>query len=245
MPKVAWITGGGGEIGAACAASLHRHGYRLALSDARQEALDNLPEQLRAANPLTIRCDVTSSSEVDACGHEIVQKLGGIDVLVTCAGVLRDNLIFKMSDDDWHTVIGTHLTGTFFCARRAQVEMVESGHGRMIFLSSGASRGNRGQSNYSAAKAGIEALARTLALELGPFGINVNAIAPGFIDTKLTQEISRRTSVPWDEVKREAAERVPLRRIGQASDVADVVSFLVAADSSFMTGQTLFVRGGP
>jgi 3-oxoacyl-[acyl-carrier protein] reductase len=245
--KVAWITGAAGGLGTACAMRLHQAGYALALSDLTMAALEPLVTKLSTAGAraIGIECDVSSSAAVDACGTEITDRLGSLDVLVTCAGILRDNLVHKMSDQDWHEVIGTHLTGTFYCARRAQREMVPQRSGKLIFLSSGASRGNRGQSNYSAAKAGIEGLTRTLAIELGPFGINVNAVAPGFIETAMTQQIAIRTGVPYEEVKRAAAARSSLGRTGEPDDIAAAVAYLASDDASFMTGQVMFIRGAP
>ena len=245
--KVAWITGAAGGLGTACARRLHQAGYALGLSDLSPDALGPLVAELAAAGGQVIglRCDVSDSAAVDACATEITSQLGSLDVLVTCAGILRDNLVHKMSDQDWHEVIGTHLTGTFYCARRAQREMVRQRAGKLIFLSSGASRGNRGQSNYSAAKAGIEGLTRTLAIELGPFGINVNAIAPGFIETPMTQQIAARTGVSYEEVKQAAAARVSLGRTGRPADIAAAVAYLASDDASFMTGQVMFIRGAP
>jgi 3-oxoacyl-[acyl-carrier protein] reductase len=245
--KTAWITGAAGGLGTACARRLHQAGYALGLSDLSPDALEPLVAELSAAGGqvIGVGCDVSDSTAVDTCATEITSRLGSLDVLVTCAGILRDNLVHKMSDQDWHEVIGTHLTGTFYCARRAQREMVPKRAGKLIFLSSGASRGNRGQSNYSAAKAGIEGLTRTLAIELGPFGINVNAIAPGFIETAMTEQIAARTGVSYDEVKQAAAARVSLRRTGKPDDIAAAVAYLASEDASYLTGQVMFIRGAP
>jgi len=150
-----------------------------------------------------------------------------------------------MSEEDWDLVVDTHLKGTFLCAQAAQAAMVPRGDGRMVFLSSASGRGNRGQANYSAAKAGIEALARTLAIELGRFGIRVNAVAPGFVETRTTRSIAERTGTDYEEVKRAAAGRAALNRVGQPEEIAAAIAFFAGADSSFVTGQTLYVRGGP
>jgi 3-oxoacyl-[acyl-carrier protein] reductase len=244
--KVAWITGAAGGLGTACARRLQQAGYALGLSDLSPDALEPLVAELSSAGQVIgVGCDVSDSAAVDACATEITTRLGSLDVLVTCAGILRDNLVHKMSDQDWHEVIGTHLTGTFYCARRAQRDMVRQRAGKLIFLSSGASRGNRGQSNYSAAKAGIEGLTRTLAIELGPFSINVNAIAPGFIETAMTQQIAQRTGVSYEEVKQAAAARVSLGRTGKPDDIAAAVAYLASDDASYMTGQVMFIRGAP
>src|SRR6202035_944742 len=150
-----------------------------------------------------------------------------------------------MTDTDWDLVIDTHLKGTFLCAQAAQRVMVPARRGKMVFLSSNSALGNRGQVNYSAAKAGIQAMARTLAIELGPFNINVNAVAPGFIETRMTQAVAERTGIDYADLKKAAAERTPLRRIGRPEDIAGVVSFLCSDDASFVTGQTIYATGGP
>jgi 3-oxoacyl-[acyl-carrier protein] reductase len=168
-----------------------------------------------------------------------------VDILVACAGLLRDNLLFKMTDDDWDLVIDTHLKGSFYAARAAQKYMVEQRYGKMVFISSTSALGNRGQANYSSAKAGLQGLARTLSIELGQFGINVNAVAPGFIETRMTRATAERQGLDFEKVKADAAARTPVRRIGQPEDVANVIAFLVSDESSFVTGQIIYVAGGP
>jgi 3-oxoacyl-[acyl-carrier protein] reductase len=172
-------------------------------------------------------------------------ELGRIDFLVACAGITRDNLVFKMTDEDWFGVINTHLTGTFLCAQAAQKVMVQQNYGKMVFLSSTSANGNRGQTNYSTAKAGLQGMARTLAIELGRFNINVNAVAPGFVETRMTEATAQRMGVDWEAFKKDAAERTPLRRVGQPIDIANVIAFLCSDDSSFVSGQTIYARGGP
>jgi 3-oxoacyl-[acyl-carrier protein] reductase len=166
-------------------------------------------------------------------------------VLVCCAGIIRDNLLFKMTDDDWDLVIDTHLKGTFFCARAAQKSMVGQKYGKMVFLSSTSALGNRGQTNYSTAKAGLQGMARTLAIELGPFNINVNAVAPGFVETRMTQQTAERMGVDFEAFKIGAASQIPLRRVGQPEDIASVIAFLCSDEASFISGQTIYVKGGP
>jgi 3-oxoacyl-[acyl-carrier protein] reductase len=182
---------------------------------------------------------------VEAAVEMVVAELGRVDILVNNAGVIRDNLLFKMSEDDWDTVIGVHLRGAFLCSRAAQRHMVAQRYGKIVNLSSISALGNRGQANYSAAKAGIQGLTRTLAIELGPFGINVNAVAPGFIATAMTDATARRMGVEPEQFREAVAAMVPLRRIGLPTDIAGVVSFLVSDDASYITGQTLYVDGGP
>ncbi|HXM72351.1 MAG TPA: SDR family oxidoreductase, partial [Candidatus Dormibacteraeota bacterium] len=187
----------------------------------------------------------TDRLQVEAMVERTVKEFGRLDILVACAGITRDNLLFKMTDEDWDAVIDTHLKGTFMCARAAQKHMVEQKYGKMVFLSSTSALGNRGQANYSAAKAGLIGMARTLAIELGPFNVNVNAVAPGFIETRMTRATAERLGVDFDAFKIGAASQIPLRRVGQPEDVAGVITYLCSDESSFVSGQVIFVRGGP
>ncbi len=240
--KVALVTGGGRGIGAATAALFAAEGARVAVSD-----LDEAPAH-EVAGPiggLAIACDVSDRGQVEAMVERTVKELGRLDVLVTCAGIIRDNLLFKMSDDDWDSVIDTHLKGTFLCAQAAQKHMVDQKYGKMVFLSSTSALGNRGQANYSAAKAGLQGMARTLAIELGPFNVNVNAVAPGFVETRMTRATAERMGMDFESFKLGAASQIPLRRIGQPEDIASVIAFLCSDESSFVSGQTIYVRGGP
>ncbi|MEU4106873.1 SDR family oxidoreductase, partial [Streptomyces tanashiensis] len=202
---------------------------------------------IRAAGgrALAVGCDVTDSAQVDAAIDRAVAEYGRLDVLVNNAGVLRDNMLFMMSDDDWDTVVDVHLRGAFLCSRAAQRHMRRQGSGKIVNLSSVAADGNRGQANYAAAKAGVQGLTRTLAIELGPYGINVNAIAPGFVATAMTDQTARRTGADPEEFRRAAAARSPLRRVGSPEDIAAVVSFLASEDAAYVTGQTIHVDGGP
>jgi 3-oxoacyl-[acyl-carrier protein] reductase len=174
-----------------------------------------------------------------------VAELGRLDILVNNAGVIRDNLLFKMTEDDWDMVMNVHLRGAFLCCREAQKHMVAQQSGKIVNLSSRSALGNRGQANYSAAKAGIQGFTRTLAIELGAFGINVNAVAPGFIATAMTDATARRVGVEPEELRQAAAAAVPLRRVGLPEDVAGVVAFLASDDAAYVTGQTIYVDGGP
>ena len=240
--KVALVTGGGRGIGAATAALFAAEGARVAVSD-----LDEAPAH-EVASPIggiAVACDVSDRGQVEAMVDRTVKELGRLDILVTCAGIIRDNLLFKMSDDDWDSVIDTHLKGTFLCAQAAQKPMVEQKYGKMVFLSSTSALGNRGQANYSAAKAGLQGMARTLAIELGPFNVNVNAVAPGFVETRMTRATAERMGMDYESFKLGAASQIPLRRIGQPEDIASVIAFLCSDESSFVSGQTIYVRGGP
>jgi 3-oxoacyl-[acyl-carrier protein] reductase len=240
--KVALVTGGGRGIGAATAKLFASEGARVAVSD-----LDEAPAR-EVAEPiggLAVACDVSVRSDVEAMVARVTKELGGLDILVTCAGIIRDNLLFKMTDEDWDAVIDTHLKGTFLCARAAQASMVDRKYGKMVFLSSTSALGNRGQANYSAAKAGLQGMARTLAIELGPFNINVNTVAPGFVETRMTRATAERMGMDFETFKLGAASQIPLRRIGQPEDIAGVIAFLCSDESSFVSGQTIYVRGGP
>src|SRR5260221_2980089 len=192
LGKVALVTGGGRGIGAAAAHLLAAEGAKVAVSD-----MDVAPaaEVAHPIQGIAIACDVTDRGQVQAMVDRTVKELGRVDILVACAGITRDNLLYKMTDDDWDAVIDTHLKGTFLCARAAQKQMVQQKSGKMVFLSSTSALGNRGQSNYSAAKAGLQGMARTLAIELGPFNINVNSVAPGFVETRMTRATAERMGV--------------------------------------------------
>jgi len=240
--RVALVTGGGRGIGAATAKLLASEGARVAVSD-----LDETPAR-EVADPigaLAVACDVSVRADVDHMVELVEKKLGGVEILVTCAGIIRDNLLFKMTDEDWDAVIDTHLKGTFLCARAAQRSMVEKKYGKMVFLSSTSALGNCGQANYSPAKAGLQGMARTPAIELGQFNINVNTVAPGFVETRMTRATAERMGMDFETFKLGAASQIPLRRIGQPEDIASVIAFLCSDESSFVSGQTIYVRGGP
>ena len=235
--KVALVTGGARGIGGATAARFAADGGRVAVTDLDFEGSE--------VDALQIRCDVTSREEVEAAVAQTVGELGRLDFLVTCAGITRDNLIHKLSDEDWDSVLATHLRGTFLAVQAAQRHMVEQKAGKMVLISSTSALGNRGQTNYAAAKAGIQGMARTLSIELGPFGINVNCVAPGFIVTRMTEALAERTGVDFEQIKAAASERAPLRRVGQPEEIASVIAFLCSDEASFVSGQVIYVRGGP
>jgi 3-oxoacyl-[acyl-carrier protein] reductase len=235
--KVALITGGARGIGAAAAERFMQDGARVAVTDLDVE---EGPE-----GALRIACDVTKREDVEAAVDRTVEELGGLDILVTSAGITRDNLIHKLSDDDWDAVINTHLRGTFLAAQAAQKQMVQQRAGKMVLISSISAEGNRGQANYSTAKAGIQGLTRTLALELGPFNINVNCVAPGFVVTRMTEATAARIGMSFEEFQAAAAEQIPLRRVAQPADIAGVIAFLCSDDASYVSGQVIYVRGGP
>jgi 3-oxoacyl-[acyl-carrier protein] reductase len=240
--RVALITGAGRGIGAATAKLFASEGARVAVSD-----LDEGPAR-EVAGPiggLAIACNVSDRAQVESMVERTVKEFGRLDVLVTCAGIIRDNLLFKMTDEDWDAVIDTHLKGTFLSAQAAQKHMVANKYGKMVFLSSTSALGNRGQANYSAAKAGLQGMARTLAIELGPFNVNVNTVAPGFVETRMTRATAERMGVDYETFKIGAASQIPLRRVGQPEDIANVIAFLCSDESGFVSGQNIYVRGGP
>jgi 3-oxoacyl-[acyl-carrier protein] reductase len=241
--RVALVTGGGNGIGAATCEVLGEQGAAVVVADLEEGPASEVAARLPKA--IGVACDVTKREQVEAAVKRAVDEFGRLDILVACAGIIRDNLVYKMSDEDWDSVIDTHLKGTFLAAQAAQRQMVEQGYGKMVFLSSTSALGNRGQANYSAAKAGLQGMAKTLAIELGRYSINVNAVAPGFVETRMTEATARRQGVDWEEYKKAVAERTPLRRTGVPRDIANVIAFLCSDESSYMTGQTLYVAGGP
>jgi 3-oxoacyl-[acyl-carrier protein] reductase len=245
--RVAFLTGAGRGIGAATAQLLATQGAAIAIADLDIGPAEETAGAIRAAGgkAIALPLDVTNGAAVEAAVARTNQELGRVDILVACAGLLRDNLLFKMTDDDWDLVIDTHLKGSFYAARAAQKYMVEQRYGKMVFISSTSALGNRGQANYSSAKAGLQGLARTLSIELGQFGINVNAVAPGFIETRMTRATAERQGLDFEKMKADAAARTPVRRVGQPEDVANVIAFLVSDESSFVTGQIIYVAGGP
>ncbi len=245
--RVAFVTGAGRGIGAATALRLAEDGARVVLADIDSEGCKHVAAQIEQAGSqaLTISCNVAEREAVEAAVQQTVDVFDRLDILVNNAGVLRDNLLFKMSDDDWETVMNVHLKGAFLCSRAAQAHMVKQKYGRIISLSSTSALGNRGQSNYSTAKAGLQGLTKTLAIELGPFGITANAVAPGFIDTEMTRATARRQGHDPSQVIEMASKAIPVRRVGQPRDVANMINFLASEESGYVTGQVIYVAGGP
>jgi 3-oxoacyl-[acyl-carrier protein] reductase len=192
-----------------------------------------------------VAADVSQADQAEAAVGKAVAELGPPAVLVNNAGVIRDNLLFKMSEEDWDTVLGVHLRGAFLMTRAAQKHMVDQRFGRIVNLSSSSALGNRGQVNYSAAKAGMQGFTKTLAIELGQFGITANAVAPGFIATDMTAATAARIGMDFEEFQKAAASQIPVRRVGQPADVAHVISFLASEAAGFVSGQVIYVAGGP
>ncbi len=244
--KVAIVTGSGNGIGAATAKHLAKDGAKVAVVDLTEESASNTVQAIREAGgeAIAVGCDVSKAEQVEHAVERVVSEYGRLDILVNNAGVTRDRLIFKMSEEDWDTVLDVHLKGSFLFCKAAQKYMVEQRSGRIVNTSSVGAVGKRGQANYASAKAGLQALTRTLAIELGQFGINVNAVAPGFIATDMTRRTAERQGLDFEEVRKVASQKIPLRRVGEPEDVANVVSFLVSEDANYITGETIYVSGG-
>ena len=246
--RVAFVTGAGRGIGQAVCKKLASEGAAVGVADLEQNVAEETAAEIRNAGgkALAVACDVGKRDQVEAAVERTAKEFGGkIDICVACAGLLRDNMLFKMSDEDWDLVMTTHLKGSFLASQACQKYMVQQKYGKIVFISSTSALGNRGQSNYSAAKAGLQGLAKTEAIELGPFNINVNAVAPGFIETRMTRSVAERTGADWEQMKADAASRIPLRRIGQPEDVANVIAFLCSEEASYVTGQVIYIAGGP
>ena len=245
--RVAIVTGAARGIGAATAHRLAADGMAVAVLDLDAQACATTVDAITAAGgrALAVGADVSQADQVEAAVGKVVGELGPPAVLINNAGVLRDNLLFKMTEDDWDTVLGVHLRGAFLMSRAAQKHMVEQRFGRIINLSSTSALGNRGQVNYSAAKAGMQGFTKTLAIELGQFGITANAVAPGFIVTDMTAATAARIGMPFEDFQAAAASQIPVRRVGQPEDVAHVISFLCSEGAGFVSGQVIYVAGGP
>jgi len=247
MTRTAIITGGARGIGAAIAHRFSADGMAVALIDLDEEGLARTTAEITGAggSAIAIRADVSDEQQVRDAVQRTSEELGAPTVLVNNAGILRDNLIFKMTLDDWDAVMNVHLRGAFLMTRAVQSHMVDAKWGRVISLSSISALGNRGQVNYSAVKAGLQGFTKTVAIELGPFGVTANAIAPGFIASDMTRATAERMGMDFDEFTAGVAAQTPVRRVGVPEDVANVASFLASDGSGFVSGQVIYVAGGP
>ncbi|OIH85386.1 beta-ketoacyl-ACP reductase [Arthrobacter sp. UCD-GKA] len=245
--RTAIVTGAGRGIGAEIARRLASDGFNVAAIDLDQKGLDTLTEELTAAGhrAIGIVADIADEAAVEATVERTATELGAPTVVVNNAGIIRDNLLFKMSVSDWDLVMNVHLRGSFLVSRAAQKHMVEAKWGRIVNLSSTSALGNRGQANYSAAKAGLQGFTKTLALELGPFGVTANAIAPGFIETEMTASTAERLGITFEEFTAKTAAAIPVRRTGKPADIANAVSFFASENAGFVSGQVMYVAGGP
>jgi len=246
--RVAVVTGAARGIGFGIASRFAEEGASVAVLDLDEasaaESAGKLASTGGEQQHIGIACDVSDAASVQTAVDRVVADLGALHILVNNAGVTRDNLLFKMTDDDWDQVMGVHLRGAFLMTRAAQKHFVEQKYGKVICLSSVSALGNRGQANYAAAKMGIQGFVRTLGIELGPFGVTANAIAPGFIATDMTDATAARVGMPVEEFRKAAADRNPVRRVGFPEDIAAAAAFLCSDEASYITGQTLYVDGG-
>ncbi|MDX2547617.1 3-oxoacyl-ACP reductase FabG [Streptomyces sp. WI04-05B] len=245
--RVAVVTGGARGIGAATAVRLAAEGRAVAVIDLDEAACKDTVEKITAAGgkAIAVGCDVSDEAQVAAAVTRIAEELGGPTILVNNAGVLRDNLLFKMSVSDWDTVMNVHLRGAFLMSRACQKYMVDAKFGRIVNLSSSSAQGNRGQVNYSAAKAGLQGFTKTLALELGKFGVTANAVAPGFIATDMTAATAERVGMGFEDFKAAAATQIPVQRVGTPDDISNAIAFFTDEAAGFVSGQVLYVAGGP
>jgi 3-oxoacyl-[acyl-carrier protein] reductase len=247
LAKVAIVTGAARGIGAATAKRLAADGFAVAVVDLLESSTTETVAAIQAAGgtALGVGADVSNTEQVSAAVQRVADELGPPAVLVNNAGVTRDNLIFKMTDEDWDQVISVHLRGAFLMTRAAQKYMTEARWGRIVNLSSVSAQGNRGQANYSAAKAGLQGFTKTLAIELGRFGVTANAIAPGFIVTEMTRATAARVGVSFEDYQAGAAKQIPVGRVGYPEDIASTIAFLVSEEAGFVSGQVIYVAGGP
>lgn len=246
-PRVAIVTGAARGIGAATAERLAREGRSVAVLDLKESDAQEVVDRITAegGTALAVGCDVSDPEQVDTAVEAVAERLGPPAILVNNAGVLRDNLLFKMSVEDWDTVMNVHLRGAFLMSKAAQAYMTEQGWGRIVNLSSSSAQGNRGQANYSTAKAGLQGFTKTLSIELGKFGVTCNAVAPGFVETAMTRATAERIGVNFDDMKAFKEAEIPVRRAGQPEDIANTISFLTSEDAGYVSGQVIYVAGGP
>ncbi|MET0692539.1 MAG: 3-oxoacyl-ACP reductase FabG [Propionibacteriaceae bacterium] len=246
-PRVALVSGAARGIGAAVAQRLAADGMSVGVVDIDEGGSARIANAIveRGGRAVAVSADVADEAAAAHAVERITASLGPVTVLVNNAGIIRDNLLFKMSVDDWDAVMNVHLRGAFLLTRAVQAHMVQAKWGRIVNLSSTSALGNRGQVNYAAAKAGMQGFTKTLALELGKFGVTANAIAPGFIETEMTHATAARLGVEFEDWKAAASRDIPVGRIGQPADIAAMASFFCSEEAGFVSGQVVYVAGGP
>ena len=245
--RVAIVTGAARGIGAATAERLARDRFAVGVLDLDESACEGVATRIRDAGgrAVGVGVDVSDAAAVESGVARVADELGPPVVLVNNAGIIRDNLLFKMSEADWDAVMNVHLKGAFLMTRACQAHMTAEKYGRIVNLSSSSAQGNRGQANYSAAKAGLQGFTKTLAIELGKFGVTANAVAPGFVETDMTRATAQRIGVSFEDFLAHTASQIPVARVGQPSDIAATIAFLVSEEAGFVSGQVIYVAGGP
>ncbi len=245
--RTAIVTGAARGIGAAVAKRLAQDGFAVAVLDLDESACAAVVSEIQDAGGegLAVGVDVSDEEQVNAAVERVASDFGAPTVLVNNAGIIRDNMLFKMTADDWDAVMGVHLRGSFLMTRATQKHMIEAKWGRIVNLSSTSALGNRGQANYSAAKAGLQGFTKTLAIELGKFGVTANAIAPGFIASDMTRQTAERMGITFEQFLEGAAKEIPVGRVGYPEDIAATASFLIREEAGFVSGQVIYVAGGP
>jgi 3-oxoacyl-[acyl-carrier protein] reductase len=245
--RVAIVTGAARGIGAATAIRLAKDGHAVAVLDLDESSCAETVSAITdgGGRAIAVGVDVADADQVEAAVRRVADELGAPTILVNNAGITRDNLIFKMTEQDWDAVINVHLRGSFLMTRAVQAFMTSEKFGRIVNLSSTSAQGNRGQVNYSAAKAGLQGFTKTLAVELGKFGVTANAVAPGFIQTEMTKMTAERLGVSFEDFIAHSAAAIPVQRVGQPADIAATISFLCSEEAGFVSGQVIYVAGGP
>jgi 3-oxoacyl-[acyl-carrier protein] reductase len=247
--KVALITGAAGDIGRGIALQFAAEGARVVVCDLSAGAVESVCEAIKSAGGKALEApgDVSRMDQMEPIFARAAARWGGVDILVASAGVRADAPIQSLTEEQWDEVQRAILRGAFVCAQLAHQQMVERRHGRIVIVGSPipAGLGSPGQANYCAANSGLVGLTTALAIELGPYDVTVNCIAPDFIETRMTREAARRDGLFMDDFKNAVMARIPLRRLGTVDDVAGVAVFLASDEAGYVTGQVINVRGGP
>ncbi len=247
VQRIAIVTGAARGIGAGIAIRLAADGMAVAVLDLNEADGAGTVKEIENAGgkALAVGADVSKIDQVNAAVERIAAELGPPTVLVNNAGIIRDANLFKMTDEQWDAVLNVNLKGAFMMARATQKYMTDAKWGRIVNISSSSALGNRGQSNYSASKAGLEGLTKTFAMELGRFGVTANAVGPHFIATEMTQATAASLKMSFEDLVEAYRKQIAVQRVGQPADVAAAVSFLVREDAGFVSGQVIYVAGGP